>query len=223
MSWTALEPPTASERADHVPLVTNSTTARACGIYEEPKKLVEHGLARAAGMSGGRSRTRYSVTPRGRREFRVWLAEPSAEPRFESEALVRALFADQGDKDLLLSTLAQLGLQAAAARESLVAQAEGYLAGESPFPEQLHLVMLVGQFMNEYVALLARWATWAEDEVASWPVVTDAAGVDNLRDKVQDLIRLHAASTGTRSTFTPALPQASRPPSGRRQHRHTAS
>src|ERR1041384_6067960 len=39
-------------------------------VYNEPKALVAHGLAMAAAeTSGGRRRTRYSITPAGRREL----------------------------------------------------------------------------------------------------------------------------------------------------------
>lgn len=44
----------------------------------------------------------------GRRAVTRWLREPSAPPQFESEALVRALFAPSGSKDDLLAAIRSL-------------------------------------------------------------------------------------------------------------------
>ena len=46
-------------------------------LYEEPKKLASHGLARSATQQDGRrSRTVYSITARGRRALAEWLGQP---------------------------------------------------------------------------------------------------------------------------------------------------
>src|SRR5437763_519755 len=45
-------------------------------LYEEPKKLVEHGFARASTeRNGRRSRTVYAITAKGRRTLAKWLQE----------------------------------------------------------------------------------------------------------------------------------------------------
>src|SRR5688572_25609709 len=57
-------------------------------LYEEPKKLVAHGLARATRDSvGRRPRTVYTITPAGRRAMAEWLATPAAPPALECEPL----------------------------------------------------------------------------------------------------------------------------------------
>src|SRR6267142_5240806 len=44
-------------------------------LYEEPKKLVAHGYARATDDSvGRRRRTRYTITAKGRRALAAWVA-----------------------------------------------------------------------------------------------------------------------------------------------------
>ncbi len=74
-------------------------------VYEEPKKLVEHGLARAkVEQVGQRPRTRYTITAKGRRALAAWLAEPGAGPVLESEQLVKVLFAHQGTRSDTLAT-----------------------------------------------------------------------------------------------------------------------
>src|SRR5215467_5626294 len=58
-------------------------------LYEEPKKLVAHGLARAtAERRGQRHRTMYSITPRGRRALAAWLQQPGTGPVLEFEQLL---------------------------------------------------------------------------------------------------------------------------------------
>src|SRR5437867_192672 len=74
-------------------------------IYEEPKKLVAHGLATATReYAGRRPRTVYAITNKGRQALRRWLAEPGKVPLVEFEGLVKVLFAEQAGKDELLAT-----------------------------------------------------------------------------------------------------------------------
>ena len=50
-------------------------------LYEEPKKLVEHGLAKATVEHvGKRPRTVYAITPAGRKALKAWMPEPSDGP-----------------------------------------------------------------------------------------------------------------------------------------------
>src|SRR4051795_12736596 len=66
-------------------------------LYEEPKKLVEHGLAEAArGANGRRPRTVYTITPAGRTALAGWLATESSVPVFESEHILKVFYAEQG-------------------------------------------------------------------------------------------------------------------------------
>src|SRR5579859_4815012 len=68
-------------------------------IYEEPKNLVAHGLARVSNRPAGkRTRAVYSITPAGRRALAAWFrTEPSA-PQFESEALLRVFFGENAER-----------------------------------------------------------------------------------------------------------------------------
>ena len=144
-------------------------------LYQEPKNLVEHGLAKArVTTTGRRTRTEYSITPKGRRAFRRWLDEPSAPPRFESEALLRLFFAEHGSKEGLLATLAGLEAQAAQLRAESVALGAEYLSDDAPFPERIHILGLVGKFVLDQTTLVAEWARWAHGEVERWPDVASA-------------------------------------------------
>jgi PadR family transcriptional regulator AphA len=66
-------------------------------LYEEPKKLVTRGLARARDERvGDRPRTVYSITAKGRRALAGWLGEPSAGVPLESEHLLKIFLAEHG-------------------------------------------------------------------------------------------------------------------------------
>jgi DNA-binding PadR family transcriptional regulator len=55
-----------------------------------------------------RPRTVYELTPKGRRAFREWLAEPSAFPRIQHEAAIRLFASDLGDIEAVLASLGAL-------------------------------------------------------------------------------------------------------------------
>jgi DNA-binding PadR family transcriptional regulator len=139
-------------------------------IYEEPKKLVALGLARAEReFSGRRPRTVYAITAAGREALGRWLSEPGRGPAVEFEGLVKVLFAEQADKDDLLATLASIRADAEQALEHHRALASDLATTGGPFPDRLHVNTLVFRFMWEQAELVRRWALWAEDEVSGWP------------------------------------------------------
>src|SRR6516165_8481292 len=75
-------------------------------LYEEPKKLVDYGYARASiERQGQRSRTVYAITANGRRALASWLHEPGEGPVLEFEQLLKVFFAESGTKEDLLATL----------------------------------------------------------------------------------------------------------------------
>ena len=144
-------------------------------IYDEPKNLVAHGMAKATSEpTGNRPRTIYRITPKGRRALAAWLDQPSAAPAFESEAMVRSTFAEYGDKAALMRTIAGLREHA----EQLLAGAEtvvtSYTDGVAPFPDRTHIVALNGRFILDYIAMVRRWTEWADQVVAQWPDTTSA-------------------------------------------------
>lgn len=168
-------------------------------LYQEPKNLVAHGLATASTeLTGRRRRTIYTITARGRRELARWLEAESAPPQLESEAVLRATFADAGSKDALLGTLRKLRADGAALGQQLADQAEGYVSTGGPFPGRLHLIALVGRFLSDYAELLAGWAAWAEDTVAGWPATGPAEAVP-IPAEVFDLVLQRAGRIANRS------------------------
>src|SRR5262245_47189734 len=149
-------------------------------LYEEPKKLVAHGFARASDDSvGRRRRTRYTITAKGRRALAEWLREPGDGPVLEFEQLLKISFADSGTKADILANLAATRAWVLAQNEENVATARAYLAGESAFPERAALNQLGGRFLTDFYVAVARWVQWATELVQDWP--------DDVRDAPFDL------------------------------------
>ena len=139
-------------------------------LYEEPKKLVSHGLARTTSEQNGRRiRTLYHITAKGRRALATWLQEPGDGPILEFEQLLKVFFAESGTKDDTLRALnaAQCWAQARCA-ESL-AVGERYAEGEGPFPERLPELQLASRFLTDFYLLVLDWARWASGIVDTWP------------------------------------------------------
>lgn len=139
-------------------------------IYEEPKKLVAHGLATATREhTGRRPRTVYAITDQGRDALRRWLDEPPEPPLLEFEGIVKVLFAERGTKHQLQATLRSIREQAERTQAEHAALAQDLAETGGPFPDRLHLNALVFQFMWDQTETILRWASWAEQEVADWP------------------------------------------------------
>jgi DNA-binding PadR family transcriptional regulator len=139
-------------------------------IYAEPKKLVAHGLATATNAyAGRRGRTVYSITDTGRAALREWLGEPGHAPQLEFEGLVKVLFAEQGSKAELLATIRSIRDEATQRRQAHINLGSDLADSGGPFPDRLHVNTIVLRFMLMQIDTVIRWATWAEEEITSWP------------------------------------------------------
>ena len=157
-------------------------------LYEEPKKLVDHGLATASRERvGNRPRTVYSISPEGRRILACWLQTPGDGPVLEFEQLLKISFAEHGTKEDALSTLAAARSWAEERNEENLLAARAYLAGEGPFQHRAAQNMLAGAFLTDFYALVARWAEWARTMVEQWPDDPGQAVPD--QDAVEQIIR----------------------------------
>ena len=154
-------------------------------VYAEPKRLVAGGLADVREeWNGGRRRTLYSITEAGRRTLAAWLASPSSRQRYESEALLKVLFAENGTKNDMLAAIRALRDDALAEIEHFRRIAHIYGAGEGQYPERFGLSALAARLLTEQQAATARWAAWAEQVVSGWDAPRSARaewGVEALR------------------------------------------
>jgi len=148
-------------------------------LFEEPKKLVAHGLAGASpSRIGKRPRTRYAITDDGRRALAEWLAAQSHQPLLESEHLLKVFFAEQGAKENLQGTIAAMRDWAEEDAALHAGIARSYLAGTGQFPERAAVVILTGRYLAELADMTRRWADWASDVVEGWPEDLRAAEPD---------------------------------------------
>jgi PadR family transcriptional regulator AphA len=148
-------------------------------LYEEPKKLASHGLARSATQhSGQRGRTVYTITAKGRQALADWLRQPGGGPALEFEQLLKVFFADNGTTADLLATLAAAQAWARARCAESLAIGEQYTTGGGPFPERLPELQLTSRFLTDFYLLVGQWAHWAATIVETWPDDTRQAKHD---------------------------------------------
>lgn len=153
-------------------------------LYEEPRRLVAHGLARAhKEREGGRVRNRYEITDEGRVALREWLGAPSAAPRLELEPMLRLFFADQGEVPDALAAVAALR-DWAATRYAAGAEIIRDQSRQVLLPERVHIGVLVAQLYIDLYSTMISFADLADKEIRTWPR-TDGLG---LTDRTQELI-----------------------------------
>ena len=167
----AIRPWSTYELAKHVDRSLRPLWSRArSNLFNEPKKLVAHGLAVATEeMVGRRPRTVYTITPAGRRALRRWLATPGEGPVLEFEQLLKVFFADHGTKADALQATANIRAWAKERTEENIAVARSYLAGTGPFPERAAVISVVGRFHTDFADMVANWADWAAGVIDTWP------------------------------------------------------
>ena len=140
-------------------------------LFEEPKKLVQHGYATAKEDAvGRRPRTIYTITRAGRRALTAWLAEPGAGPALEFEGLVKLIFADHGTRDAAVASLARARQWAVEQNVGNIEAGEKFLGAEDGlYAGRRATTLLLGAFLTDFYKLVAEWADWATDEVEGWP------------------------------------------------------
>lgn len=167
----AIRPWSTYELAKHVDRSLRPLWPRArSNLFNEPKKLVAHGLAVAAEEPvGRRPRTVYTITPAGRRALRRWLGTPGEGPVIEFEQLLKVFFADQGTKADALAAVATIQAWARERNRENIEVARGYLVGSGPFPERAAVLSVVGRFHADFADMVAAWADCAEKTIDAWP------------------------------------------------------
>jgi DNA-binding PadR family transcriptional regulator len=173
-SWTTYELAQQMDRA--IGLFWPRTRSK---LYEEPKKLVARGLAKATAESvGRRPRTVYSITAKGRRALAAWVPTPGEGPVVEFEQMVKVFFAEHGSRHDLLAHLQGIREWADRLNQQARGISSAYLAGEGSFPERLPWLVLSGKYIDDFIEMTDRWAAWAAAEVEQWPDDLTAATPD---------------------------------------------
>lgn len=162
-------------------------------LYAEPKKLVGHGLAEAdSEPHGKRRRTVYTITPAGNDALARWLAEPPEERRYESEALIKLVFANNGTRDDLLNTLRRFREHAITRHNELTTIFQAYLDGNDPYPDRTHLNALGSRIALQAATTEIDWANWAIKEVERWLDTTTPADREPFLDIIRETLQLTA-------------------------------
>jgi DNA-binding PadR family transcriptional regulator len=139
-------------------------------LFEEPKKLVAHGLARATSETVGlRARTVYEITPAGRKALARWVAEPGGGPVLEFEQLLKVFFAENATTADLRQRLEEIRAWAHERHVEDVAVGQAYLDGRGAYPERAAINFVVGHLLGDLVATFDDWAAWAQEVTAGWP------------------------------------------------------
>jgi DNA-binding PadR family transcriptional regulator len=170
-------------------------------LYEEPKKLVAHGLARAeADPVGRRRRTRYTITARGRKVLAAWLQQPGDGPVLEFEQLVKISFSDSGTKSDVIANLEATRAWVHEQNAENLATARAYLAGHGAFPQRAAINQLGGRFLTDFYVMVARWTDWAMNIVDDWPDDPQHAVIDD--DAQREAVRLAESIAATTPPVT---------------------
>lgn len=139
-------------------------------VYEEPKRLVKLGLARATPQAvGQRAKTLYTITPEGRRALASWLDEPGGAPHLECEALLKVFFADHGTRTGALANIDAIRAWADRRTVQNIRIPRSYLDGDIAFPERLAQIVVVGRFLTDFTDMVRSWVDWATAVVNTWP------------------------------------------------------
>ena len=167
----AIRPWSTYELAKHVDHSLRPLWPRArSNLFNEPKKLVVHGLAATTDETvGRRPRTVYSITPAGRRALRRWLGTPGEGPVLEFEQLLKVFFADQGTKTDALKAVATIKQWARDRNAENIAVARSYVASTGPFPERAAVLSVVGRFLTDFADMVNEWADRATTTIETWP------------------------------------------------------
>lgn len=146
-------------------------------IYAEPKRLVAQGLAKATiEMTGRRSRTIYSITAKGHKELKRWLALPASKgPQLEFEAMLRVMLAPFGRDDDLERTIRTARAEI---NEGLLALADRisdeYRDGRAPFQHYAPYRSIMHDFLLGFGQLIEDWAERSLERIERWPQQTEA-------------------------------------------------
>lgn len=158
-------------------------------LYAELKRIVERGHAEAEVVEGGgRKRTRYTITRKGRDALEDWLATEPAPPSIQVEALLRMLLADQASVEDLRAAMATSKQQIREMMTGAVALGEDLLSTGGPFPERLHLTERVVALYGGFLELFAQWCEETSDEIDSWSTTRDIGLTSQGRQRMEQLV-----------------------------------
>lgn len=112
-----------------------------------------------------RPRTVYTMSAKGRRTFRAWLAQPSSYPRIQHEAAIRLFASDLGDPEDVLNSLRALR-DDLPRLEAVVEMFESRAAG---VPHRRRAILLELSLVRRLLEAHRAWIDDVERELGSPP------------------------------------------------------
>lgn len=166
-------------------------------VYREQQRLVRLGWAAAADEAAGptRTRKRYTITAKGRRALRRWMATEPAPAILQLESMLRVWFADSAGPRELGDALRTAAADSRAALDHVVSVFRRYLDGEGAFEERSHLNAIVGELVADLLALLEQRCAGLANEVENWSTTKDL-GLDPIaRARMQRVVTTYGRPT----------------------------
>ncbi|GAB3881271.1 PadR family transcriptional regulator [Terrabacter terrigena] len=140
-------------------------------IYAALTVLASEGMVTSSPEPIGprRNRTRYAITPAGRRRLKAWLASPPRPTVLECEPLLRLLFGHLGTDDQ--AALAVRRIRNDGERIQAAGRAIGmeFMERRAPFQEHVQMRALVFDFLASWSSMLIDWADRSQATMARWP------------------------------------------------------
>jgi len=138
-------------------------------IYQAPKDLEAAGCVTSRKeKNGGRVRTLYRITAKGRRTLRAWLDEPAVAPRFELESALKVAYATAGSVEQLKEMLRVDREQRLQLAREIAHNAEFLREDGFAIPERAHTSALVASLSARIMRAIDDWNEWAQQTVAGW-------------------------------------------------------
>ena len=186
-------------------------------MYEELKRLAAAGFATATTERNDPRRARYAISPAGRRVLNRWVAEPGSGVTFESEGALKVLFAENGTKDQLLTTINSMRADAIAVVEDRARVFDEVVRDGPPYPDRIHQSVLIFDLVDRLTRAVVEWADSATAVVNDW----SSRGPDphTRADAMRRIAELRDLALGVIASHPPTADQASheRPATARRR------
>jgi DNA-binding PadR family transcriptional regulator len=160
-------------------------------FYYEAKRLADDGYAEAVDHPvGDRPRSVYTITDKGRKALRQWLADREPSPtRIESEMLGRLFFAEYGSIEDLRAMADGVEADGKRVLEIVSDRARVYLDSGTEFPQRFHLISLAGKFLLDYGTMLVEYGGWVHSATADWEDTGADGKTDGAREIFEEIRR----------------------------------
>lgn len=173
-------------------------------IYREVKRLAALGLIRGKKeFTGKRARTIYSITAKGTKELRAWLATPISPFSMNFEAILRLFVAPIGSKEQIVSTLQQVREDAQAMLRFGGEVKQEFIDGINVTQEQVYIRALAVDFFISLLNMVDAWAERSLGEIEAWD---DLEPSTDKNERGMAIMRRLAVETPGRSLDDVAVP-----------------